>query len=134
MKHGVTAIIARDGESGEKEYLLIRANRDNGKHTGKYYPPSGWIEEGEKEEDAIVRELMEELKLTIRPLKKIADIQGDLPELILHFWECELVGGDVEMDTGELNDVGWFTAKQMRDIPIYPATAKLFREYLKEKW
>lgn len=133
MRHGVTAIISRINDKDEKEYLLIRANRDTGEHTGKYYPPSGWIEEGEKEEEAVARELMEELNLQLKPLRKIADLIGDLPELMLHFWECELIGGEMKMDEEELNHVGWFTVAQLKSMALYPTTTRLFREYLHEK-
>ncbi len=57
MNHGVTAIIARNNEKQEKEYLLIRSNTNVGEYTGKFYPPSGWMEKGEKETEAVIREL-----------------------------------------------------------------------------
>ena len=114
-----------------QEYLFIRANKDYGKHYGKYYPPSGWVEEGETIEDAIVRELMEELKLQIKPIKLIVEIQGDLPDLMLHFIECEIVGGEIEMDKVELNDVKWFSVEKLKDIDLWPATTKFFKEYMK---
>jgi 8-oxo-dGTP pyrophosphatase MutT (NUDIX family) len=133
MRHGASAIISRLTESGEKEYLLIRANKDNGILSGKYYPPSGWVEIGEEDKDAVVRELKEELKLNIQPLRKIADFPGDLDDLMLHFWECEILSGEIEMDVVELNDVGWFTIKQMKEMALYPATIRLFKEFLKEE-
>jgi NADH pyrophosphatase NudC (nudix superfamily) len=132
MKHRVTAIISRINESKEKEYLLIRSNKDTGIHTGKYYPPSGGVEAGENEKDAIIRELMEELKLNIRPIRKLTETPGDLPELMIHFWECEIIDGNIEMDKIELNDVGWYTPKQMKQMDLYPATVSFFKEYLRE--
>ncbi len=70
--------------------------------------------------------------MNIRPIRKIADLPGDLDELMLHFWECEIISGVMILDLVELNQVGWFTIEQMKQMDIYPATKKLFREYLGE--
>ena len=74
---------------------------------------------------------MEELKLQIKPIKLIVEIQGDLPDLMLHFIECEIVGGEIEMDKVELNDVKWFSVEKLKDIDLWPATTKFFKEYMK---
>ncbi len=133
MRRGICAVISRKIESGEKEYLLVSSKKDRGEHTGKFYPPSGWAENGESEEETLVRELMEELKLEIRVLKKIAAIPGDIPDLTLHFWECEIIGKEeIELKEDELAGAGWFSVGEMKNMNLYPATVRLFREHLHE--
>jgi 8-oxo-dGTP diphosphatase len=131
LKHGVSGIISRVNDKHEKEYLMVSAKRDNGEHTGKLYPPSGWMEKGETEQETIVRELQEELQLDIKAVKKIADIEGDIPDLMLHFWECEIIGGEMEMDQKELTSIGWYTIEQLENENVYPATRKLIDAYLR---
>lgn len=133
MKHGVSAIISRKNGKGDTEYLLIRANKERGEHTGKYYPPGGWIDEGETEQEAAVRECREELNLNVKVIRKIADLEGDIENLMLHFMECEIIDGQIKMDTNELNDVAWVSSKQFDQIRIYPATRKILDKLENEK-
>ncbi len=124
------AIISRINLQGEKEYLLVSTHEDRGEHTGKYYPPGGGIEVNETEEQALARELWEELKVTGRPVHKIASIKGDMDGLILHFWEYELNTHVIELKVNELVHAGWFTVNQMKNLRLYPASLRIFREFL----
>ncbi|MGB9689441.1 NUDIX domain-containing protein, partial [Thermogutta sp.] len=64
-KHGVVAVIARQGR-----LLLIRRS-DRVSAPGKFCFPGGAIEKGETEEEAVIRELQEELGVRAQPVRRI---------------------------------------------------------------
>ena len=60
--HVVAAIIKKDNQ-----YLIVQRNKN--KHLGlKYEFPGGKIELGESKEQAVIREIDEELNLKIKPI------------------------------------------------------------------
>lgn len=131
MKEVVVAIISRAGDSGEREFLLVRSKKDFGKFTGLFYPPGGKIEDGESEEEALVRELKEELDLDIRPLERLAITPGDIAEQTTCWWKCETTHVDFKIRNEEIAEVRWFTESEVtKSSLIWPATQKFFQGYL----
>lgn len=126
----VIAVISRNRANGEEEYLLAKPNKDYGEFTGYWYAPGGKIEPGESEEEALVRELKEELNLEIEPLRKIAETPGDVPNQITYWWFCE-AKGDMQVNKEELIEAGYFTLKEMDSMDMWPANKKFFQEYIK---
>lgn len=88
----VAAIIKKD----DKVFIT---ERGHGEFKGKWEFPGGKIELGETPEEAIVREIKEELKSTINVVKyfgEINDLHGD-KIFNVKFYICELVDGDLEL-------------------------------------
>ena len=87
----VAAAIKRPGENGKSEYFT--AQRDHGELKGFYEFPGGKIEAGETAEDAIRREIREELKAEIEVGEIVDTIDYDYPTFHLHMkvFECRLI-------------------------------------------
>lgn len=88
----VVAII----KDGNKVFIT---ERGHGEFKGKWEFPGGKIEEGETGEEAIVREINEELRSTVKVLKffgEINDMHGDKC-FNVKFYICELVKGNLEL-------------------------------------
>lgn len=130
MKHVVVGIICRTNSEGKDEYLLVSSKKDFGEYTGAFYPPGGHVEEGEDEQQALSREIEEELGLSVVVGEKLAETSGDVAEQITHWYACELDVGDMKVDTEELAHVGWFTKEQMQALKLWPATRKFFENYI----
>ena len=129
----VVGILSRKNTAGQTEYLLVKSRANFGSHTGCWYPPGGHIEPGETEEQALIREVKEELDLNIKPVLKIVTSPGDIQDQITHWWQCELLpSGHTEpvIDTTELAGADWFTREQLKQLPLWPATASFFNNYL----
>ena len=74
MRHRVAALIERDGQ------LLVarqRARGPSGRHDGALYrtPPGGGIEAGETPVDAVIREVREEVGLTVTAAVFVARVE-----------------------------------------------------------
>ncbi len=129
MKRVVVGILSRQ-RGDEPEYFLVSSTKDFGEFSGAYYPPGGHIEEGEDEPSALIREIHEELGVDIAPIRCIAETLGDVKDQITYWWECELLNNDFVIDIQELADTGWFTRKEMENLPLWPATRKFFNEHI----
>jgi len=119
---GVVVLI-RD-ESG---YLLIEQGKDP--YRGRWGPVHGAIEEGETQEEAVIRETKEEVRLDVEPDKKITTTPADYKVENLHWWTAENKGGEIRVDKSEISDYGFFDLEKIHDLPLLPQTEKFFEEY-----
>ena len=88
----VAAIIKKD----DKVFIT---ERGHGEFKGKWEFPGGKIELGETPEEAIIREIKEELKSIIKVIKYFGEINDTHGDKIFNvkFYICELVDGDLEL-------------------------------------
>lgn len=84
MEKVAVGIIERD-VNGDKQYLLISATKDFGEYTGFYYPSGGHMEEGESEQETIVREIKEELGYDVGLINRIAETKGDIKKQMTYW-------------------------------------------------
>lgn len=88
----VAAIIKKDDR-------VFITERGHGEFKGKWEFPGGKIEPGETGEEAVVREIKEELRSTVKVLNffgEINDVHGDRC-FNVKFYICELVEGNLEL-------------------------------------
>ena len=111
----------------ENKYLCVQrgANKYDYIHH-KFEFPGGKIESGESQKDALVRELNEELKITLSRIdKKITTVDHQYPDfrLIMHVYFCE--PNSLEITLSEHIDFRWLERHEMdsldwaaADLPI----------------
>ncbi|KUO42115.1 MAG: hypothetical protein APU95_03895 [Hadesarchaea archaeon YNP_N21] len=114
---GVGALITRDGK-----VLLIKRRYEPGE--GKWSIPGGLIELGERAEEAVKREVKEEIGLEVEVERLIdsADIIVREGERIkYHFvllgFLCKPTSGNLKPNQ-EVMDVGWFSSDELMDLDI----------------
>ncbi|MEK6562666.1 MAG: NUDIX domain-containing protein, partial [Candidatus Binatota bacterium] len=76
-------------------------------------PVSGEVEPGESQEAAVVREAMEEVGLTVRPLRKVWENISSRGTFRLHWWLAEYVGGELVLEKREVSAARWLTADEI---------------------
>ena len=88
-------------------------------HAGMWELPGGKVESGETPEQALVREIREELNWEIRCGElRARSTSPDLPGLELQAFACEIVGGALELHEHEASAwVPW------SELDRYPMTA-----------
>ncbi|MBO7122488.1 MAG: NUDIX domain-containing protein [Treponema sp.] len=115
----VAAVIFRATAQGQRQ--VFATARGYGDWKGWWEFPGGKIEAGESSQEALVREIREELASKISVGKKIADVEWDYPDfhLSMQCFECALVSGG--LDLLEAQSAAWLGADNLRSVKWLPA-------------
>ena len=119
----VAAVIKAINENGEP--IIFATQRGYGDFKGGWEFPGGKIEEGETPQEALKREIMEELDTEISVGELINTVEYDYPTFHLSmdcFW-CEIVKGDLVLKEHEA--AKWVTKEQLNSVEWLPAYIKL---------
>ena len=119
----VAAIIKAVSEKGET--IIFATQRGYGDLKGGWEFPGGKIEEGETPQEALKREIMEELETEITVGELIDTIEYDYPTFHLSmdcFW-AEIVSGDLVLT--EHKAAKWLTKDELDSVDWLPADITL---------
>ena len=122
----VAAVIKAANEQGEP--MIFATQRGYGDLKGGWEFPGGKIEEGETPQEALKREIMEELDTEIKVGKLIDTIEYDYPTFHLSmdcFW-CEIVKGELVLKEHEA--ARWLTREQLGEVEWLPADVTLIEK------
>lgn len=102
------------------------------KHNGGWEFPGGKIEPGEQPEATVVRELQEELNLTVNVGPLLYTVEWDYPTFHLRMfcYACTLVGGALTLR--EHTESRWLDAAALHTVEWLPADVALLP--VLEKW
>lgn len=127
----VAAVIKATNEDGEP--IIFATQRGYGDFKGGWEFPGGKIEEGETPQEALKREIMEELDTEISVGELIDTVEYDYPTFHLSmdcFW-CEIVKGDLVLKEHEA--AKWLTKDMLGDVDWLPADVSLISSIRKMK-
>lgn len=119
----VAAVIKATNEKGE--CVIFATQRGYGEFKDGWEFPGGKIEDGESPQNALKREIMEELETEISIGELIHTIEYDYPTFHLSmdcFW-CDVVSGDLVLKEHEA--AKWLTKKELDSVAWLPADISL---------
>lgn len=119
----VAAVIKAQNEKGEP--IIFATQRGYGDYKDGWEFPGGKIEEGETSQEALKREIMEELDTEISVGDLIDTIEYDYPTFHLSmdcFW-CEIVEGNLVLKEHEA--AKWLTKEELDEVDWLPADITL---------
>ncbi len=122
----VAAAVIRDGAR------IFAAQRGYGAMKDGWEFPGGKIEAGETAEEALLREIREELAAVISVGEKIDTVEYDYPDFHLTmevFW-CRLVSGELKLLEAE--DARWLDAETILSVDWLPADLELVQKIREE--
>ncbi len=118
----VVAAVIRNGDK------ILATARGYGDYKGQWEFPGGKIESGETPQQALIREIKEELDIDIEVGDLIGNIEYDYPTFHLSmacFW-CKIVRGDLVLK--EAQDARWLTKDRLHSIQWLPADITIIDE------
>ena len=118
----VAAVIC---DSLQEKSRIFATARGYGDFKGQWEFPGGKVEPGETPQQALVREILEELATEIRVGDQIGTIKYDYPDFHLSmdcFW-CEVIKGDLVLL--EALDARWLTRDELDRVEWLPADREL---------
>lgn len=125
----VAAVIKAVNKTGES--IIFATQRGYGEFKGGWEFPGGKIEKGETPQEALKREIMEELDTEIEVGEYIDTIEYDYPAFHLSmdcFW-CEVLNGDLVLKEHEA--AKWLTKEKLNEVEWLPADITLIEEIRK---
>lgn len=125
----VAAVIKAVNDKGEP--IIFTTQRGYGDYKDGWEFPGGKIEEGETPQEALKREIMEELDTEITVGEFIETIEYDYPTFHLSmdcFW-CEIVKGDLVLKEHEA--AKWITRDEIESVDWLPADRVILEAIIK---
>lgn len=122
----VAAVIKAVNKNGED--IIFATQRGYGEFKDGWEFPGGKIEEGETPQEALKREIMEELDTEIKVGDLIDTIEYDYPTFHLSmdcFW-AEVTAGHLELKEAEA--AKWLTKDQLNSVAWLPADITLIEK------
>ncbi|KYH28105.1 MULTISPECIES: 8-oxo-dGTP diphosphatase MutT [Clostridium] len=110
----VAAIMKHDNK-------IFITRRSYGEFKDMWEFPGGKIEDGETQEEALIREIKEELELDIKISKYLTTIDYDYPNfhLTMHCFICDICGGELHLNAH--NDAKWVNLDEVDNLRWIPA-------------
>jgi len=141
MKKGVdyigvgvgAAIFDKDGK-----LFIAKRGKKSRNEKGKWEIPGGSVEFGETLENAIKREIKEELDVEIEILELLGICDHIIPDEKQHWvsptYICKIVKGKPKiLEPDKCSDIGWFTLEEAEKLDLSIITKRDVR-FLKEKF
>lgn len=101
--------------------------RGHGEYKGGWEFPGGKVEPGESDEDALIREIREELKIDISIENYLGTVEYDYPSFHLSMacYVCKIITGQITLL--EHSAAEWLTVDELDSISWLPADVEVVR-------
>lgn len=111
-----------------KDKRIFVAERGYGEFAGQYELPGGKVETGETPEQAIVREIKEELATDIQVDRYVTTVEYDYPtfHLSMRCYLCHVLAGHLTLL--EHTEAAWVDGKELVNVNWLPADRELVGE------
>lgn len=103
-----------------QELLLGLGERN--KHKGSYSTLAGFIETGESAEQAVMREVYEEVGIRVKNIQYQNSQVWPFPNQLMLGFTAEYDDGEITPAKGEIADAGWFSVD---NLPKHPPTTSI---------
>ena len=126
--HGIVALVRNQNN----KFLLLEDGR--AEMRGRWAPPHGKCEPSDMSEEAgVIRETLEETGLHVTPIKKVLTQAADTKVKTVSFWVVDTLSDEINLDTKESSDYGWFTIEDALKLTLYPGTKLFFEKILRNE-
>ena len=115
-----------------KDHQILLANSK--RFPVKYFSVlAGFVEPGETLEECVKREVLEEVGITVKNIRYFGSQPWPFPDSLMVAFTAEYAAGEIKIDSSEIADAGWFSAKQLPLIPPKISIARQLIDWFSEK-
>lgn len=102
----------------------------------RYSTLAGFIEAGESAEDALSREVREEVGVEVNNIRYFCSQSWPFPHSFMLGFFADYVSGEIVPEPGEIVDARWFHYSELDDAPIPPpfTISRHLIDAFKQKW
>ena len=98
-----------------------------------YSTLAGFIEAGENAEEALVREVKEEVNVAVSNITYHSSQSWPFPSQLMLGYMCKYDTGEIVLNDAELEDAKWFSITDLPDIPPDASiSGQLIRSYIED--
>jgi NAD+ diphosphatase len=112
----------------KREDTILMA-RSPGFPRGMYSVLAGFVEPGESIEEAINREVCEEVGVEVEDVRYFGSQPWPFPHSLMIGFTAEYAGGELRLEPAEIEDAGWFG---VNSIPAVPPKASIARAMIEQ--
>lgn len=91
---------------------------------------AGFVEPGETLEEAVAREVLEEVGVEVGNIRYTASQPWPFPHSLMIGFEADWMSGDISIDEGEIVDADWFGPQE---LPLVPPAMSIARTLI-DRW
>jgi NAD+ diphosphatase len=100
---------------------------------GVYSVLAGFVEPGETLEEAVEREVLEEVGIRIKDIRYFGSQPWPFPHSLMIGFTATYAGGEIAINDEEIEDAGWFTADNLPGQPGKISIARRLIEWFLAK-
>jgi len=101
--------------------------------SGMYSVIAGFVESGESLEEAVVRELNEEVGLEVKDIHYFGSQPWPFPHSLMIGFTATYAGGEILLNDKEIEDAGWFMTDHLPRIPDKISIARKLIDWFIDK-
>ena len=118
----------------KQEDSILVTQRGYGEWKGFWEFPGGKMEEGETQEEALVREIEEELDILIEVGERIETVDYDYPQfhLVMYCFLCKIISGKLVLKEHEA--ARWLKKNELVSVKWLPADVGLIEKLIQKEW
>lgn len=84
---------------------------------GRYSVLAGFVEPGESLEQAVQREILEEVGVSVKNIRYFGSQPWPFPNSLMLGFTADYETGDIRPDPAEIEDAGWYTTDNLPKLP-----------------
>lgn len=107
----------------QKNHQILLARSAHFK-PGIYSALAGFIDIGESAEEAVYREVQEEVGIKISQLEYFGSQSWPFPNSFMIAFKAHYLSGEISIDPNEIEDAGWFDIDDLPALPSYPSISR----------
>jgi NAD+ diphosphatase len=101
---------------------VLLAQGEKHREQGWYSTLAGFIESGESAEQAVIREVKEEVNVDVKNIRYLNSQAWPFPNQLMLGFSAEYAGGDIIPAIGEIADAAWF---DIDELPKHPPSISI---------